>query len=206
MPIDSSEEKKIIQACLEGKPNSWEKFVTQYQLLIYNIIHRTLSRHSNSVDLTLVGDIFQTFFLSLLQNDYAKLRRFKWKNGKSFSSWLIVVTRNFVVDYLRKKGRRTNCLHAANFNDGEHQGSPEGKILQEEVATPIEILKKQEDLQALKKAIEQLSLKDKQLLELLFFQELPPDKVAKLLNKSTDAIYTQKKRVLERLQKNYIIN
>jgi len=59
----------------------------------------------------------------------------------------------------------------------------------------------EESLQYLRGVLEELSDKDKLLIELFYFKELHPEEIARLLNISVGAIYTRKNRIIEKLKK-----
>ena len=59
----------------------------------------------------------------------------------------------------------------------------------------------EESLGLLRQVIEQLSTKDKLLIELFYLKELPPEEIAQILKISAGALYTRKNRVMEKMRK-----
>jgi RNA polymerase sigma-70 factor (ECF subfamily) len=197
--MDSSIEKKVVKGCLQGDKKSWDQFVETYQKLIYSIIHRTLRQYNYSQDS--LDDLFQNVFLSFLKNDCAKLRSFKWKNNSSLSTWISVVTRNLVLDYIRKEGKKQKVTSSLNSLVKVEDKQEFVEIMEDQKYATEHMLNDQEIKEVLIAAIKKLSEADKLLAELIFFQEVSYEKAAEILGKSVDAIYMQKKRLIEKLQK-----
>ena len=59
----------------------------------------------------------------------------------------------------------------------------------------------EESLGLLREVIEQLSTKDKLLIELFYLKELPPEEIAQILKISVGALYTRKNRVMGKMRK-----
>ena len=194
-------EKNIVARCLAREKKAWDEFVAKYHKLVYNSIYRTLELTGYKIEPDLVRDLYQEFFVSILDGDYYKLKKFKWKNGCSIATWLSVVARNMVLDFIRKNSKaeaREESIDKETINE-------EGKASLKELLTHSEKtgydqLCDEEDVDRLNKAIEELSIEDKNLLQMLYYQELSSEEAAIILNKSVDAVYMQKKRLLEKLK------
>jgi RNA polymerase sigma factor (sigma-70 family) len=100
-----------VQHLLAGdSEKAWRVFLDQYGRLILAVIRRY---HSDYDD---VMDAYSHVCEKLSENDLARLRRFEQRGvvNAGFSSWLIVVVRNLVVDGLRQtQGRREHRPAAA---------------------------------------------------------------------------------------------
>ena len=59
----------------------------------------------------------------------------------------------------------------------------------------------EESLGLLREVIEQLSTKDKLLIELFYLKELSPEEISQVLRISVGALYTRKNRVMEKMRK-----
>ena len=93
---------EFVQRCVSSDKPAWDEFVERYSRLIYNYIHSVfrikginLSHQDN------INDIFQSILLSLVKDNFKKLKSFRGKNGCTLASWLRQVTINFTLDYLR---------------------------------------------------------------------------------------------------------
>ena len=84
----TEKEETLIAGCLRSEKAAWDSFVLQYSNLVYHTIKKTLNLHHAERRADLVEDLYQEFFLSLLRNDYKKLRQFRGAHGCSLASWL----------------------------------------------------------------------------------------------------------------------
>ncbi len=197
--INIEKEKDVVNRCLAGEKQAWDEFVEKYSKLIYNAIYRTLELKGYKIESDLVEDLYQEFFISILKDDYRKLRKFTWKNDCSIATWLCVIARNMIFDFIRKdiKARgRTESI------DKEAGGEDTKTLLKELLVSSEKIaheeLSDAEEVALLEKAIAKLLTEDRVLLEMIYYQELSFEEIAKTLNKSIDALYMQKKRLIER--------
>ncbi len=200
-PVNIEKEKNIIARCLTGEKQAWDEFVAKYHKLVYNSIYRTLELTGYKIEPDLINDLYQEFFVSILNDDYYKLKKFKWKNGCSVATWLSVIARNMVLDFIRKNSKSKAKEESIDKEtiDAEGKASLKDLLIHSEKTVRDELCD-EEDVDRLQKIIEKLSAEDKNLLEMLYYQELSSEEIAVILNKSVDALYMQKKRLLEKLK------
>jgi RNA polymerase sigma factor (sigma-70 family) len=105
--------------------------------------------------------------------------------GVSLASWLRMIAVRMTIDHLRKQ-RSTTSLEDL-LTEPSRDGGQETHI-------------DDESLQCLRGVLEELSDKDKLLIELFYFKELPPEEIALILNISIGAIYTRKNRIIEKIR------
>jgi RNA polymerase sigma-70 factor (ECF subfamily) len=120
-------------------------------------------------DRTEAEDMTQQVFLNVLKS----ISSYKWQ-GMPFTSWLYRIAHNQIVDYLRKKSRRTNVpldeSIAAVGDDPEHAA-----------VQRIEI-------EELTVAAKKLTRAQREVISLRFAGELSVGEVAKVMGKSEGAI------------------
>jgi len=178
-------EKTLIAGCLRSEKDAWDSFVRQYSNLVYHTIKKTLSLHHVEPNADLVEDLYQEFFVSLLRNDYKKLRQFSGVHGCSLASWLRVITTRLTIDFVRK------------------QALPSGEVasmLSQYSPKPAEPLLNEQQERLLKQAIQTLSSRDRILLDLCYRQALATEEIAAFLKTSVNAVYAQKSRVLAKIR------
>ena len=181
----TEKEETLIAGCLRSEKAAWDSFVLQYSNLVYHTIKKTLNLHQVEPRADLVEDLYQEFFISLLRNDYNKLRQFRGAHGCSLASWLRLLTARLAIDFLRKQAPTSGEVAVATSRHGSD-------------AAESFINEQQERL--LSEAIQSLSPRDRILLDLCYRQALASEEVAALLKTSVNAIYTQKSRVLEKIR------
>ncbi len=86
MDIDNLSEKELLNACVQGNKKAWDAFVEQYTNLVYHTINKTLKTYSSDLLYQAVSDIHNSVFLSLIENDYRKLKQYEGRNGCTVSS------------------------------------------------------------------------------------------------------------------------
>ncbi len=82
--------KKLLGTCLKGEKPAWDSFVLQYSGLVYHSIKKTLSLYHVEPCPDIVDDLFQDFFVSLVRDDFLKLRQFRGDRGTNLATWLRV--------------------------------------------------------------------------------------------------------------------
>lgn len=92
----------LIAACLADDPDAWSHFMAQYRRLIRSTSAKV--RHKNDVASVDTDDLEHHIYQKLLEDDRRRLRA--WQGRSRFSTYLVQVTRNLVIDYyaLRDKG------------------------------------------------------------------------------------------------------
>lgn len=182
----TEKEKTLVVGCVNGEKAAWDAFVLQYSALVYHTIRKTFSLYYTEPRADLVEDLFQEFFLSLIQDDFKKLRQFRGDRGCSLASWLRVVAARLTIDFLRKQKTTVNATDTdtIKFN----QPDPPGSLIDDE------------EERLLSQAVQALPPRDRLFVDLHFRQALPPEEVGAILKVSVNAVYTQKSRILDKLR------
>ena len=181
----TEQERILLRGCLKGEKSAWDAFVRQYSGLAYYAIKKTLSLYHVEPRGDIVDDLFQDFFLSLMRDDFRKLRQFRAERSTKLATWLRVIVSRQTIDFLRRQKVSTsdvNEIQAPNHAD------------------PSTSLLNQEQNKLLAQALETLRPRDRLFVELCFYQCLPPEEIAQILRVSKSAVYTQKSRVLGKLR------
>ena len=179
-------DSELLNGCVSGNKESWSLFVKNYNKLIYHTIYKTLRVNGCFIDPDDVNNLFQEVFASFCENNCKKLRMFDPKKGLKLSSWLRMITLRMTIDHLRKSKPEIS-LDALPVEPS--QAGAQEKVLDEE------------SMDLLREVIEQLSTKDKLLIELFYLKELPPEEIAQILKISVGALYTRKNRVMGKMRK-----
>ena len=75
------------------------------------------------------------------------------------------------------------------------------KSLEDTTANADDKLSQQDTTDLLREAINDLEESDRAFLDLLYYQEMPYESIADLMGKSIEALYMQKKRLIDKLKK-----
>ncbi|MDD5541998.1 MAG: sigma-70 family RNA polymerase sigma factor [Acidobacteriia bacterium] len=87
----------VIARCVEGDNTAWTEIVRHYTKRVYNLSYRFTGSWQEAEDLT------QEVFMKV----YRTLKTYNATQG-AFSTWLMSVTRNLLVDHYRKHKREAS--------------------------------------------------------------------------------------------------
>ncbi len=102
---DVEKDRELVRACAAGCDAARNKFVEQYQRLIFKVVATTKSRFR--ADRAETEDMVGHVFEKLLEDDCRRLCA--WRGLSKLSTYIVMITRNLVVDYLRKD-HGTPCM------------------------------------------------------------------------------------------------
>jgi DNA-directed RNA polymerase specialized sigma24 family protein len=77
----TEKEKTLIAGCLKGEKAAGDAFVLQYFSLVYHTIRKTLTVHHIEARDEAMEDLYQEFFVSLIQDDCKKLCQSEREHG-----------------------------------------------------------------------------------------------------------------------------
>jgi len=184
---------KLIKACLAQDKEAWDMFVEKYSRLICHAIVNTLKKYSTAPENQVVDDLFHTVFLSLIENNYKKLRQFQWRC--KLSSWLHIIAVRTTIDYLRKQSK-----HLSLNGVTQEEISIRENILSEN-QLPSELFEEKEEKRIFEQIKNDLSSTERLFIELCYCRELSSSEIARTMNTSTNNVYQLKSRVREKLKK-----
>lgn len=170
---EPDDEQLILRA--KQDPLAFGALYDKYSYRIYRYIYRQVS------DGTLANDITSTTFEKAMRG----LPGYEWQS-KSFCAWLYRIARNEIIRDSYKK----RLLAPFSFL---RESSTEKRGLELRI-------QQNEQYEEIRKALTQLSDKDRELISLRFFEELSAEEVSEVLNISTTNVYVRLHRALKRLK------
>ena len=123
MGYEKMTDYELVLACLEGDKDSFGEIATRYKNLIYSVVLRMVSDKEEA------NDLAQEVFIKIYRN------LDKYSNEYKFSTWIIRIATNHVIDYRRKKKQDTvNIDDAAVAGTLQDSGgaSPEDEYIAKE--------------------------------------------------------------------------
>lgn len=118
---------EIIQLCLNGDKDCFSELVSRYKNLVYSIILRMITDSEEA------NDLAQEVFIKIYKNLGKYFPDFK------FSTWIIRITTNHVIDYRRKKRQETVSIDDVDYELSSNE-SPEEAYIQKEQKKSLESL------------------------------------------------------------------
>lgn len=191
------DERGLIQGCLKQDKAAWDEFVDRYSRLIYNYIHSVYKIKGVGCRPDTVNELFQEIFLSLIKDNFHKLRQFKGKNNASLASWLRVITINFCLNYLKRDNKSKPSSLDEDLGEGEFSLKD---MLSDQHILADEHLTDQERLEYLFECIDILNNQDRYFLEMHIYQDVKLEDLQVVLGVSRSAMDMRKSRVVQKLR------
>ena len=170
----TEDEKDLLIGCFKADRHAQGEFVTRFSNLVYNAVLNTLKARGKNWQTQDVEDLHQTVFVRLLEKNCRRLRQFQGKNGCSRSDALNRSGRVDSEDFLQKLG-------TDRFD-------------------PLTALEHAQQMDTVQRGLQALLPRDRLLIKLHCFQELPIEEVAGILSISVNNAYSLKHRALHRLK------
>lgn len=117
--METKEDYELIQYCLKGNQDAFTELVTRYKNLVYSVILRMINDHEEA------NDLAQEVFIKVYKNLDKYSPEFK------FSTWIMRITTNLVIDYRRKKKQETVSIDDMDYELASAD-TPENSYLKKE--------------------------------------------------------------------------
>jgi RNA polymerase sigma factor (sigma-70 family) len=178
---------KLINRVIEtGDPKAYAELMKLYRDPLYFMIYEKISDQDVAKDLTIesLGKAFKKLHL--------------YKPDFTFSTWLFTVARNHCIDYLRKKKLPTFSIDKMMVND---DGRKSNFDLESKDPNPEQILMKKQRVKILRRIVDQLKPKYRDLVKLRYFKEYSYEEVAQELDLPLGTVKAQLHRSRDQLFK-----
>jgi RNA polymerase sigma-70 factor (ECF subfamily) len=174
------EEKELIEKYLKGDEKALESLISKYLKPIYSFIFGYVQNQQDAEDLT------QETFLKMWRN----LKKFK--KEENFEKWLFTIAKNTCFDFLRKK-RKNLILNAENL-----------EIIADLAHPLLEKMEKESLLEKLKKEIENLPFKMKEVIDLHYNFGLNFREISEILGEPVNTVKSRHKRAISKLKRSIL--
>lgn len=185
----AAQESDLVARLLADDPAAWRYFTAEYSRIVIGCIRRVLSRFTRVTSDNDVDEVYARFCFELLANDRRKLRRFDPERGGRLSTWIGLLAKNATYDYLRRVKRDRVC-----------EPLPETDILPCETESPFEQVVLQQRAALTSATLRQLSVRDRQFVDLYFAQGMEAEEIAEIMNISVKTVYTKRHKITARLE------
>lgn len=182
--IVCKDEQVLIQGCVTGEAESWQQFIQRYGRLVHATalaVCRRQNRPTGEAE-DLTGHVYE----KLLEDQCRRLRL--WRGQSRFSTYLVQVTRNLSIDYLKRYGRTTPMTRIRDirqwFGGEANDCDPEQDCVRKK---------------ALREALEHLSPKQAMIIRLRM-EGQTLRQIAVLLNVPVGTVSAENSRAMERLR------
>lgn len=163
---------ELYECFRQGDKAAFESLVLEYRQSLTLFINRFVG------DMDAAEDLAADAFVKLL------VKKPRYKGNASFKTWLFTAGRNLAIDYLRKRGR---TVTEEEPRKGHSEGTEEGFF-------------KSERKRALYRALDALPKEERQLMHLVYLEDLGYDHAEKVLGVSKSKLYAMARRAKETLR------
>lgn len=178
-------DEKLVKTYLDGNDWALIELIEKYTPQIYNFARRF-------VGINEAEDVTQEIFVKIWKN----LKKFN-KHKSSFKTWAFTITRNTVIDFMRK--RKDVLFSSLNNEEGNFEDT-----IEDEVILPDEVLQKLQDEKLLNSLLEKLPEQYQTVLILYYQEEMTFDEIGKVLGKPMNTVKSHHRRALLQLKKFYL--
>lgn len=178
-------EEQLIKAAQQGDLDAFNRLVTSFQGLAFNVAYRLLSDDSAAEDVT------QDAFISAYRN----LRSYR---GGSFKAWLLRIVTNGSYDELRRRRRRPQTSLEPETQDGED--APDPAWLADPGEGPQELAERVELSAAIQRCLDQLEAEFRAAVVLVDVQGMDYAEAAQAMRRPIGTVKSRLARARNRLQ------
>jgi RNA polymerase sigma-70 factor (ECF subfamily) len=191
--MKTGKDLELVARCVRKEREAWQEFVAMYYRVIHRQIRHLLQTRGTAIQKEDVEDLSHSVLLAFLKDDGRRLRCFEGKC--SLKTWVRVITTNEVIDQLRKNRPQVSL-------DG---AGPGGLCLKDTLQAPgpsaEEHLVEAQRRRLLDQALNEVSPEDRKLAVLAYEMEMSTKEIASALRISTEAVYTRKHRLQQKLRR-----
>ena len=191
--LTREEELDLLEGCL--KRGELEPVVRQYYRLVDLIVGKVLAQKGLSGYWEDFGeDLRNDTFLRLFKNDCARLRRFDPQYGKSLAQWIIMITAQTVLDFIREKDP-----HSISRRDKVESTDELRQVLSVDEEKRLE---SRDELKRVEKAVDKLPSGQKMFVRFCILKDPPMslEEFAVSTDRNIQAVYSLKFRSIEKLR------
>lgn len=110
---------ELVQKCLNGEKEYFSEIISRHKNLVYSVVLRMVNNQDDA------NDLAQEVFIKVYKNLDKYFPDFK------FSTWIVKITTNHVIDYRRKKKYETVSMEEVEYRLVS-ENSPEEDCLKKE--------------------------------------------------------------------------
>ena len=178
----------IIKECLYGDKEVFSQLVDKYKETIFNFVLRMTGNYHEAEDITMEAFI----------QAYKKLKDFKF--GYKFKNWIFTIAANISRDKLRRK----NIVHMISLNrfiGRDDKDRVHGEI-PDPARGPEEILSNNESARRIRKIIDSLSTKYREIFLLRYIEDFSYGEISRITGLPLGTVETRLFRAKKILLKN----
>lgn len=183
----------LVAALIAGDERAWRVFHERHAPTMLDAITGLRNRFPHIIGAEDVRDIYAELCLQLLANDKRRLRQFDPTRGTPLRAWLGVLARHAAFDFLRLRRRQPTVPWK-----GEDMLQLE--TLDSEAPDALDVCCSRERARIFAALVEELSERDREFVELYFYEGLDPEQTAERLGICVGTVYSKKHKIRARIE------
>jgi RNA polymerase sigma-70 factor (ECF subfamily) len=191
--VPADDEALLIEGLLSDDHAAWRAFEARYSRLIYGAIGTVRGRFPRLISSEDVREIYANLCLQLVSGDKRRLRSFDPERGARFGSWLGLLARHAAYDFLRARRRQPQLQWLG-------EDTPWLEIANEDAPDAFRICCARERAHILLQLVEDLSPRDREFVELYYWEGLDPEQTAERLGICVGTVYSKKHKIRARIE------
>ena len=169
---------KLIQSALgKGDQKAYAELLSRYRESVYFMMLRMCNNKDDAEDLTI--EAFGRAFKRLEQ----------YTPNYAFSTWLFKIASNNAIDFLRNKKKNSALSLDSKMENDE--GQEFSKNIQASTLDPEENFMKKQKIELMRDVVEKLKPRYKDLVKMLFYEELSYEEIAVKLELPVGSVKAQ---------------
>ncbi|MHC4941810.1 MAG: RNA polymerase sigma factor [Planctomycetota bacterium] len=188
-----------IKKLTSGTQDAWDEFITCFNRLIYKVFWtRSFGFSREEID-----ELFHDFLVSMMENNYKKVRLFEGRNNCSFASYLKKIAINMAIDRKKKLVRhRMASLNKPLEGRDKEKGKALGDLVDSGALAPEEAVIDEEEAGQYLEALYQLAPQRLIVVVMIIYHDYDREALGRLLKTSranVDVIFNRSKEQLKEL-------
>lgn len=166
MALRDFEEKRLVKQARDGDVEAFERLIESVKLLVINTAYQYLKDYEDALDCS------QEVFIKAYRNMAS------YRENSAFSTWIYQITKNQCIDMLRRN-KTTNLSIEESMED---EDAPEIQLSAPESQQPENNAIRNRQIEAVRRAIDQLPDKFREVCVMRDIQELSYQEISELLD------------------------
>jgi RNA polymerase sigma-70 factor, ECF subfamily len=186
-------EERLVLDLLAGNEQAWQEFHSSLAPSLMEDIQRVRRQFPSLIAGDEVRDILAELCVQLLAHDKRRLRQFNPAHGTSLRAWLGVLARHAAFDFLRVRRRQPTVRWRGE--DDHRLIAPGG-----DAPDAFAVCYGRERAGIVATLIGELSERDREFVELHFYEGLDPEQTAERLGICVGTVYSKKHKIRARIE------
>lgn len=187
--FDGMDDLTLLRAAISGHNAAWNTFFHRFRGLILSCAMKVAARSGFHLDSDDLMDVLGEVYLNMVANDFRRLRLYRVDGGCSVATWIGVIATSTAKDHLRKS--RRHRLDTAAEGELDRVAAPN--------SDPEDWMLDRQRRGFVDQALEKLSRRDRDFVELYFAEARSPDDIAEIMGVSVSTVYSKKAKIKARL-------